>query len=100
MLSSRWASTTEGQSSRGENHMAQKRSLERRKFLKSGMLAGAAAIVQPAAAAVQQTSQQSSPASGEADILTTDTCGSDYMVDVIKSLGFEYVRANPGSSFR
>ena len=26
--------------------------------------------------------------------------GSDFMVDVIKSLGFEYVCANPGSSFR
>lgn len=26
--------------------------------------------------------------------------GSDYMVDVIKALGFEYVCANPGSSFR
>src|SRR5436190_7395729 len=80
--------------------MGQKRKLERRKFIKSGMLAGAAAIVQPAAAAVQQTLQQSSPASGDTDILTTDSCGSDYMVDVIKSLGFEYVCANPGSSFR
>ncbi|HEY7390315.1 MAG TPA: thiamine pyrophosphate-dependent enzyme, partial [Bryobacteraceae bacterium] len=26
--------------------------------------------------------------------------GSDFMVDVLKSLGFEYVCANPGSSFR
>jgi thiamine pyrophosphate-dependent acetolactate synthase large subunit-like protein len=60
------------------------------------MLAGAAAIVQPAAA----IAQQSSTTSGDADTLTTDTCGSDYMVDVIKSLGFEYVCANPGSSFR
>ena len=29
-----------------------------------------------------------------------ERCGSDYMVDVFKSLGFEYVCANPGSSFR
>ena len=89
--------------------MAQKRSLERRKFLKTGMLAGAAAIVQPAAAAAaaQSASQDAAvPATerdspSQIDVLTTDNrCGSDYMVDVIKSLGFEYVCANPGSSFR
>jgi acetolactate synthase I/II/III large subunit len=76
--------------------MARKRNIERRKFLQGGMLAGAAAMVQPSAIMAQQPST----ASAEADVLTTDTCGSDYMVDVIKSLGFEYVCANPGSSFR
>jgi thiamine pyrophosphate-dependent acetolactate synthase large subunit-like protein len=34
------------------------------------------------------------------EVLTTDRPGSDFMVDVIKSLGIEYVCANPGSSFR
>ncbi len=34
------------------------------------------------------------------DVLTADRPGSDFMVDVIKSLGFEYICANPGSSFR
>ena len=29
-----------------------------------------------------------------------DNPGSDFMVDVLKSLGFEYIAANPGSSFR
>src|SRR5437762_3228241 len=76
--------------------MAAKSKMERRKFLKGGMLAGAAAIVQPAAV----VAQQSSAASEEVEVLTTESCGSDYMVDVIKSLGFEYVCANPGSSFR
>ncbi|PYS34503.1 MAG: thiamine pyrophosphate-binding protein, partial [Acidobacteria bacterium] len=76
--------------------MAQKKIPSRRKFLKSGMLASAAAMVRPAAAAAQQAA--SAPA--EVEVLTTDSCGSDYMVDVIKSLGFEYVCANPGSSFR
>jgi thiamine pyrophosphate-dependent acetolactate synthase large subunit-like protein len=33
-------------------------------------------------------------------VLTTDRPGGDFMVDVIKSLDFEYVAANPGSSFR
>src|SRR5204862_118253 len=31
---------------------------------------------------------------------TVDRPGSDFMVDVLKSLNFEYVAANPGSSFR
>ena len=34
------------------------------------------------------------------EVLTADRTGSDFMVDVLKSLGFEYVCANPGSSFR
>jgi acetolactate synthase I/II/III large subunit len=34
------------------------------------------------------------------DVETLDRSGSDFMVDVIKSLGIEYVCANPGSSFR
>jgi acetolactate synthase-1/2/3 large subunit len=36
----------------------------------------------------------------EAEVLTSDRPGSDFMVDVLKSLGLEYVAANPGSSFR
>ena len=33
-------------------------------------------------------------------VLENQRPGSDFMVDVIKSLGFDYVCANPGSSFR
>src|SRR3984885_2195546 len=33
-------------------------------------------------------------------VLTENRSGSDFMVDVIKSLGIEYVCSNPGSSFR
>jgi thiamine pyrophosphate-dependent acetolactate synthase large subunit-like protein len=59
----------------------------------------------PAAAQSSQTSQSgtaaASPAASErVDVYTTDRPGADFMVDVIKSLGFEYVAANPGSSFR
>ena len=36
----------------------------------------------------------------DVEVLTVDRAGSDFMVDVIKALGFEYVAANPGSSFR
>ncbi len=70
--------------------------LPRRRFL-TNAAAGAAAIVSaPAAAHAQQ--QQADPP--PADVYTTDKPGSDFMVDVLKSLGFEYVAANPGSTFR
>mgnify|MGYP002382265777 CR=1 FL=1 len=41
---------------------------------------------------------EATPPSGE--VLTADSGGSDFMIDVLKSLDFEYVAANPGSSFR
>jgi acetolactate synthase-1/2/3 large subunit len=83
----------------------------RRKFLK-GAAAGAAAIAAgPAAVQAQPAEPRRAvppPMSPEAEtavpsgaeVMTADRTGSDYMVDVIKSLGFEYVCANPGSSFR
>src|SRR5947208_15720446 len=79
-----------------QNRKPSRGNMERRNFLKNGMLAGAAAIVRPAAGAAQQTPG----AASEAEVLTTDTCGSDYMVDVINSLGFEYVCGNLVSRFR
>ena len=36
----------------------------------------------------------------EAEVLNLDRSGSDFMVDVIKSIGVEYVRSVAGSSFR
>ena len=39
--------------------------------------------------------------SGEVEVISIlDRSGSDFMVDVIKSLNFEFVASNPGSSFR
>ncbi|HVA93669.1 MAG TPA: thiamine pyrophosphate-dependent enzyme [Candidatus Dormibacteraeota bacterium] len=86
--------------------------MDRRKFLK-GAAAGAAALASiPAVANAQQTEVSRSataqpmpkePETGtpaEVDVLTEERSGSDFMVDVIKSLGIEYVAANPGSSFR
>jgi acetolactate synthase-1/2/3 large subunit len=64
---------------------------------------GAAALVaSPSAAQGQQASGGTPPpaAAARIDVYTTDRPGADFMVDVIKSLGFEYVAANPGSSFR
>ena len=53
-------------------------------------------VPQPSAA---QAARETSPPP-HVDVYTTDRPGSDFMADVIKSLGFEYVAANPGSSFR
>jgi len=39
------------------------------------------------------------PASATGAIAAGASCGSDFMVDVIKSLGIDYIFSNPGSSF-
>src|SRR6058998_3012206 len=69
--------------------------MNRRRFLKdtAGALAGGAALGGPVSA--QPPVQQP-----DAESLTTDRCGADCMVDVIKAIGLEYICANPGSSFR
>src|SRR5262245_13964352 len=96
-----------------------KRSFNRRGFLK-GAAAGAAALV--AKPTVAASAQQGAPAgqgsrptvpvpnaaqlaaeTGPARVLDTriiENPGSDFMMDVIKSLGFEYITTNPGSSFQ
>jgi acetolactate synthase-1/2/3 large subunit len=89
--------------------------LNRRGFLK-GAAAGAAALVGTPANAEQTqapvrvaaeiarpagalaTEAETVPAS--LDVLTEGRPGADFMVDVIKSLGVDYICANPGSSFR
>ncbi len=97
--------------------MAKKSPVGRRGFLKgaAGAAAGAAALATSPTAAKAQApervaatplpsaalaaNEKSSPAV-RVDVYTTDRPGSDFMVDVIKTLNFEYVCANPGSSFR
>src|SRR6202790_875050 len=85
--------------------------VDRRNFLKSAAVSAAALAAAPGAVAAQPTELRRTvppPMSPEAEVgtpsgaevLTADRTGSDFMVDVIKSLGFEYVCANPGSSFR
>src|SRR6266436_2668031 len=87
----------------------------RRNFLK-GAAAGAAALVAktPLAKAQQQQAQnrgaalpsatalaaETGPVATSVEAMTADHPGSDFMVDVLKALGFEYIAANPGSSFR
>jgi acetolactate synthase-1/2/3 large subunit len=95
--------------------------VQRREFLQKGALAGAAAIVGGSAELTAQSTPLAVPASpaqpasttpimtaageaigpGEVQVLRDNQrSGSDFMLDVFKSLGFEYVAANPGSSFR
>jgi acetolactate synthase I/II/III large subunit len=100
--------------------MAKKGPVGRRGFLKgaAGAAAGVAALATtttaeaqaperavaeraatPLPSAALAAAEKSSPAA-RADVYTTDRPGSDFMVDVIKTLNFDYVCANPGSSFR
>ncbi len=79
--------------------------VDRREFLKGTAIAGMASIVPEAilhaqTASPNSSSAQKSEAHSSAEVMTEGRSGSDFMVDVIKSMGFEYVCANPGSSFR
>src|SRR6202171_1919942 len=85
--------------------------VDRRNFLKSAAVSAAALAAAPGAVAAQPAELRRAvppPMSPEAEIgtpsgaegLNAERTGSGFMVDVIKSLGFEYVCANPGSSFR
>jgi len=96
--------------------------LERRRFLKSAALGGVAAIAapvgrgqaeeagvvssgqapakvdasQPRPATPHQGSEEATPRD---ESLTYSSCGGDYMVDVLRSLGIEYFAATPGNTF-
>lgn len=92
--------------------------LDRRRFLTAAAVAGAAGAVQPAAAATGAAlpAQQQAPsalppnehmAAAETDIPNIPPYssehrrpGSDFMVDVIKTLDIKYLPANPASSYR
>lgn len=86
--------------------------LARRHMLKGSALAGIAALAsgadaraaEPVAAPPQgprfpdRLAETAVPPALE--VLTEGRSGSDFMVDCIKSLGFDYIAATPGSSFR
>ncbi|OFV98369.1 MAG: hypothetical protein A3H28_02405 [Acidobacteria bacterium RIFCSPLOWO2_02_FULL_61_28] len=104
-----------------------KGSMNRRGFLKGaavGAAAGAAALVAPrvgvpgslasaaASAALPEPvrltpaqtaelqARETAPLPPEQESLTVSDPGSDFMVDVLKTLNFEYIAANPASSAR
>jgi len=64
--------------------------------------AGAAEAQAPAVAlpSAQSLAAETQAVSADVQGLVEDHPGSDFMVDVLKHLGFEYIAANPGSSFR
>jgi acetolactate synthase-1/2/3 large subunit len=93
--------------------------VDRRKFLAGVAVAGAATAVSPPHAAASPMMTATEPASRgssglrpSAAMAAAETAmpkelprahmadGSDFMVDVIKTLDFEYLPANPASSFR
>ena len=101
---------------------SRKNPINRRRFLKgaaASAAAGTVALVAPVAGADAQQAplvspRGSAPTPSAAALaaetepvavevgegLTVEHAGSDFMVDVFKSLGFEYIASNPGSSFR
>ena len=88
--------------------------LHRRRFLKGVVVAGGATIAAPSGVPAQapekpkgnaappnaaaRASEREHPV--EVDRLTTEKTGSDFMVDVCKTLDLNYVAACPGSTFR
>jgi acetolactate synthase I/II/III large subunit len=87
-------------------------SVKRRDFLRAAAAGTAALVVNPAAAKSAQpepprnasaptlAKPSAADSTSMAEVLTVDRPGSDFMVDVLKSLNFEYICANPGNSFR
>ena len=87
--------------------------VDRRNFLKGAVVGAAtlatntdAASVQPVATRASLAVQLMSPAAeteppSDVEVLaSSERPGADFMVDVLKSLGFDYLCANPGTSFR
>src|SRR5438105_3438967 len=94
---------------------SKKQPLNRRVFMKGAAVIAAGFATKTPEASAQQTpalrgaaalpsarvlAAETEPVSTDVDVLTADHPGSDFMLDVIKSLGIEYIAANPGSSFR
>jgi acetolactate synthase-1/2/3 large subunit len=90
--------------------------LSRRGLLKGAGLAGAAAVGAPLAAKAQTAGQPDGPPRPVGPVpgpnprmeqgipaempILQGSAGSDFMVDVIQSLGISQIAANPGTSFR
>ena len=83
---------------------SKKLSADRRNFLRNAV-AGTAALLAPVTAEANrrlkvEPAQTTDDSPADPHVLTGGRPGSDFMVDVIKSLGIEYICANPGSTFK
>src|SRR3979490_1491497 len=89
--------------------------VDRRKFLAGAAIAGAATAIPAARGAVAAAQpapfgKRPPPAAAQAELGTTSVApspgtlagppGSDFMVDVLRSLDFDFVFSNPASSCR
>src|SRR5438552_13546327 len=84
-----------------EQNNSEQSSVGRRKFLQLAASAAAMAGGSRTMSAQQETpARQPEITVNEPGALPPVRAGSDFMLDVMKSLGFEYVAANPGSSYR
>ena len=77
----------------------------RRRFLKqaaatAGAGAGAAHAADLPAASAAAASAPPAAQAGQRGVRTIERPGSDFMIDVIRTLDIDYVSTNPGSSFR
>ena len=81
-----------------------KNAIDRRAFLKGAAATAAAVIGTQMAAANTPAQGAESNSDGRETAPSRDKIigrpGSDFMVDVIKATGIEYIASNPGSSFR
>ena len=81
-----------------------KDAFDRRAFLKGAAASAAAVIGTQIAAANTPAQAAESNSDGREKVPSRDKMiarpGSDFMVDVIKATGIEYIASNPGSSFR
>src|SRR3989441_7543919 len=95
---------------------SKRRGINRRGFLKGAAVGAAGLVAKTPEVKAQQIqaargtaaplpsartlAAETEPVSTDVDVLTADHPGSDFMVDIIKALGIEYIASNPGSSFR
>lgn len=80
--------------------MSKKKTGGRRSFLRNAALGAAGLAAAKAPIAMAQQAALKPEASGTVDVSANQRVGADFMVDVFKTLGIEYIAANPGSSFR
>lgn len=75
--------------------------VDRRTFLKGAAAAGAAlAAAANVAAAAEAKATSEADAANMAGNAFVPNPGSDFMIDVLKALGFDYVAGNPAASYR
>jgi acetolactate synthase I/II/III large subunit len=95
---------------------SKKKPVNRRGFLKGAAVGAAALVTNPSLTEAQQVqtpargsaplpsakalAAETEPVSTDVEVLTEDHPGADFMLDVIKALGLEYIAAMPASSFR